>query len=59
MCKLKIIIVAYTEAVCRLVKYTGQLMKKKSPDCQQPDSTITDAPLQAQGLDKTFMAITS
>jgi len=58
MCKLKIIIVAHTEAVYRLVKNTSQLLIK-TPDCQQPDSTITDALLQALGLDKTFMAITS
>jgi len=48
--KLKIIITAHTVAIVRrLVKYTSQLFTRNLHHkiCQQLDSTIADAPLQA------------
>jgi len=45
---------------CRLVKYASQLFIKNfhCKDRQQLDSTVTDVPLRAQGLDRSFYGFT-
>ena len=39
-----------------IIKYSSQLFTKylQGKDCQQLDSTNTDTPLQALGMDETF-----
>ena len=56
--KMKMLVYSSHCCYCKLVKYSSKLFNNISlhKDGQQLDSTITDVPLQAVGVDKNWRA---